>query len=147
MTLLTEPTRIVLAKGQPVPNDPNFAFNSLLLHGNGTNGNGTNGNGTNENGKSIGASISFVEQTATAVAGIGASTLAVDGNVSIKAHTDERHFLITPSSGNGKGLGFNGVLAILNSESLTHASLSNQAHVSTTGLDVLAEFMCSSVEC
>jgi hypothetical protein len=27
-----------LAKGQPVPNDPNFAFNSLLLHGNGTNG-------------------------------------------------------------------------------------------------------------
>ena len=38
MTLLTEPTRIVLAKGQPVPNDPNFAFNSLLLHGNGTNG-------------------------------------------------------------------------------------------------------------
>ena len=38
MTLLTEPTRIVLAKGQPVPNDPNFAFNSLLLHGNGANG-------------------------------------------------------------------------------------------------------------
>ena len=38
MTLLTEPTRIVLAKGQPVPNDPNFAFNSLLLHGDGTNG-------------------------------------------------------------------------------------------------------------
>jgi hypothetical protein len=27
-----------LAKGQPVPNDPNFAFNSLLLHGDGTNG-------------------------------------------------------------------------------------------------------------
>jgi hypothetical protein len=41
MTLLTEPTRIVLAKGQPVPNDPNFAFNSLLLHGNGTNGSTT----------------------------------------------------------------------------------------------------------
>jgi hypothetical protein len=38
MTLLTEPTRIVLANGQPVPNDPNFAFNSLLLHGDGTNG-------------------------------------------------------------------------------------------------------------
>ena len=26
---------------QPVPNDPNFAFNSLLLHGNGTNGSTT----------------------------------------------------------------------------------------------------------
>ena len=41
MTLLTEPTRIVLAKGQPVPNDPSFAFNSLLLHGDGTNGSTT----------------------------------------------------------------------------------------------------------
>ena len=38
MSPLTEPTRLTLAKGQPVPNDPNFAFNSLLLHGNGTNG-------------------------------------------------------------------------------------------------------------
>lgn len=32
------PGKVTLAKGQPVPNDPNFAFNSLLLHGNGTNG-------------------------------------------------------------------------------------------------------------
>ena len=38
MSPLTEPTRLTLAKGQPVPNDPSFAFNSLLLHGNGTNG-------------------------------------------------------------------------------------------------------------
>ncbi|AFP29913.1 leukotoxin LktA family filamentous adhesin [Marinobacter sp. BSs20148] len=113
---------------------------SVHLAGNiGTFGLIPNSIGTSENGKSIGASISFVQQTATAVAGIGASTLAVDGNVGIKAHTDERHFLVTPSSGMGKGMGFNGVLAILNSESLTHASLSNQAHVSTIGLDVLAD--------
>jgi hypothetical protein len=113
---------------------------SVHLAGNlGTFGLVPNGNGTNEPGKSIGASISFVEQTATAVAGVGASSLAADGNVSIKAHTDERHFLITPSSGSGKGMGFNGVLAILNSESLTHASLSNQANVITSGLDVLAD--------
>jgi hypothetical protein len=38
MSPLTESTRLTLAKGQPVPNDPSFAFNSLLLHGNGTNG-------------------------------------------------------------------------------------------------------------
>jgi hypothetical protein len=113
---------------------------SVHLAGNlGTLGLIPNGNGTSQNGKSVGASISFVEQTATAVAGIGASTLVVDGNVSIKAHTDERHFLITPSSGMGKGMGFNGVLAILNSESLTHASLSNQAYVRTSGLEVLAD--------
>jgi hypothetical protein len=44
MTLIIQkPTgaKLVLAKGQPVPNDPNFAFNSLLLHGNGTNGSTT----------------------------------------------------------------------------------------------------------
>ncbi|WP_174958709.1 leukotoxin LktA family filamentous adhesin [Halopseudomonas pelagia] len=113
---------------------------SVHLAGNlGTLGLLPNGNGTNEKGKSVGGSISFVQQTATAVAGIGAATLLVDGNVRIQAHTDERHFLITPSSGSGKGLGFNGVMAILNSESLTHASLSNQANVNTTGLDVLAD--------
>ncbi|MDX1725212.1 MAG: leukotoxin LktA family filamentous adhesin [Pseudomonas sp.] len=113
---------------------------SVHLAGNlGTLGLLPNGNGTNEKGKSVGGSISFVQQTATAVAGIGAATLLVDGNVRIQAHTDERHFLITPSSGSGKGLGFNGVMAILNSESLTHASLSNQARVNTTGLDVLAD--------
>ena len=28
----------LITGSQPVPNDPNFAFNSLLLHGNGTNG-------------------------------------------------------------------------------------------------------------
>jgi hypothetical protein len=42
MTLLTEPTRIVLAKGQPVPNDPYLYTNTvLLLHGDGTNGSTT----------------------------------------------------------------------------------------------------------
>ena len=36
---MTEPTRIVLAKGQPVPNDPYLYTNTvLLLHGDGTNG-------------------------------------------------------------------------------------------------------------
>ncbi|AKO51858.1 hypothetical protein ABA45_05015 [Marinobacter psychrophilus] len=113
---------------------------SVHLAGNlGTLGLLPNGNGTNEKGKSVGGSVSFVQQTATAVAGIGASALVTQGDVRIAAHTDERHFLITPSSGSGKGLGFNGVLAILNSESLTHASLSNQASVNTRGLEVLAD--------
>jgi hypothetical protein len=38
MSPIYVPGKVVLAQGQPVPNDPNFAFNSLLLHGNGTNG-------------------------------------------------------------------------------------------------------------
>ena len=40
MTLLTEPTRIVLAKDY-IPVDPSFTNVSLLLHGNGTNGSTT----------------------------------------------------------------------------------------------------------
>jgi hypothetical protein len=38
MSPIYVPGKVVLAKGQPVPNDPSFAFNSLLLHGNGANG-------------------------------------------------------------------------------------------------------------
>jgi hypothetical protein len=38
MTLLTEPTRIVLAKGQPVPMTRTLQRLTLLLHGDGTNG-------------------------------------------------------------------------------------------------------------
>ena len=41
MSPLTESTRVVLAKGQPVPNDPSFSFTSLLLHGDGANGSTT----------------------------------------------------------------------------------------------------------
>jgi hypothetical protein len=41
MSPLTESTRLVLAKGQPFPNDPNISQVSLLLHGNGTNGSTT----------------------------------------------------------------------------------------------------------
>ena len=41
MSPLTEPTRLVLAKGQPVAVDPFFSNVSLLLHGNGANGSTT----------------------------------------------------------------------------------------------------------
>ena len=41
MSPLTEPTKLTLAKGQPVPVDLNYSNVSLLLHGNGTNGSTT----------------------------------------------------------------------------------------------------------
>jgi hypothetical protein len=97
-----------------------------------------NGNGTNEQGKSVGASISFIQQTGSVVAGVGEASLISAGDINISAFTEERHFLVTPSSGMGSGFGFNGVAAILNSETLTHASLSNNAYVNTDGLNVLA---------
>ena len=80
MTLLTEPTRIVLAKGQPVPNDPNFAFNSLLPHGDGTNGSTviTDSSGSPKTVTAVGNA-----QISTAVAdpfGNSTGVLAFDGN-------------------------------------------------------------------
>jgi len=97
-----------------------------------------NGNGTNEQGKAVGASISFIQQTGSVVAGAGDASLISAGDINISAVTEERHFLVTPSSGMGSGFGFNGVAGILNSETLTHASLSNDAFVNTDGLNVLA---------
>ena len=76
MTLLTEPTRIVLAKGQPVPNDPNFAFNSLLLHGNGTNGSTviTDSSGSPKTVTAFGNA-----QISTAQSKCGGASIAFDG--------------------------------------------------------------------
>ena len=98
-----------------------------------------NGNGTNESGRSIGAAISFVQQTGSVVAGAGEASLISSGDVSITAETDERHFVITPTSGMGSGFGFNGAAGVLNSETLTHASLSNKAYVFADDVAVLAD--------
>ncbi|WP_279245767.1 leukotoxin LktA family filamentous adhesin [Candidatus Litorirhabdus singularis] len=102
------------------------------------------GVGANDGGGAVGGSISFIQQNATAVAGVGQATLnaKIGGslqNVLVKSNTEERHFLITPSSGASSGMGFNGVIAILNGETLNHASLSNQAKVNVAGLEVLAD--------
>jgi len=77
MTLLTEPTRIVLAKGQPFPNDPYFAFNSLLLHGNGTNGSTviTDSSGSPKTVTAVGDA-----QISTAQSKFGGSSIAFDGS-------------------------------------------------------------------
>jgi hypothetical protein len=65
-----------LAKGQPVPNDPNFAFNSLLLHGNGTNGSTviTDSSGSPKTVTAFGNA-----QISTAQSKFGGSSIAFDG--------------------------------------------------------------------
>ncbi|GAA5525120.1 hypothetical protein Maes01_01680 [Microbulbifer aestuariivivens] len=98
-----------------------------------------NGNGTNDDGKSVGGSITFVQQANQAIAGIGDASISAAGDVTVTAESDERHLVVTPSSGMGSGTGFNGVIAILNSETLTHASLSNQAYVSADDLIIIAD--------
>ena len=97
-----------------------------------------NGNGTNEKGKSVGGSITYVQHSGNAIAGIGKATVNSAGHVGIYAQTDERHFLVTPSSGQSSGMGFNGVLGFLNSEVISHASLHNQAQLSADQLIISA---------
>jgi hypothetical protein len=65
-----------LAKGQPVPNDPNFAFNSLLLHGNGTNGSTviTDSSGSPKTVTAFGNA-----QISTAQSKFGGASIAFDG--------------------------------------------------------------------
>jgi hypothetical protein len=66
-----------LAKGQPVPNDSSFAFNSLLLHGNGTNGSTviTDSSGSPKTVTAFGNA-----QISTAQSKFGGSSIAFDGN-------------------------------------------------------------------
>jgi hypothetical protein len=79
MTLIIQkPTgaKLVLAKGQPVPNDPNFAFNSLLLHGDGTNGSTviTDSSGSPKTVTAVGNA-----QISTAQSKFGGASIAFDG--------------------------------------------------------------------
>jgi hypothetical protein len=76
MSPLTESTRLTLAKGQPVPNDPSFAFNSLLLHGNGTNGSTviTDSSGSPKAVTAVGNA-----QISTAQSKFGGSSIAFNG--------------------------------------------------------------------
>lgn len=77
MSPLTESVRLVLAKGQPVPNDPSFAFNSLLLHGNGTNGSTTI---TDSSGSPKTVTAVGNAQISTAQSKFGGASIAFDGN-------------------------------------------------------------------
>jgi hypothetical protein len=65
-----------LAKGQPVPNDPNFAFNSLLLHGNGTNGSTVI---TDSSGSPKTVTAGGNAQISTAQSKFGGASIAFDG--------------------------------------------------------------------
>ena len=76
MSPLTESTRLTLAKGQPFPNDPYFAFNSLLLHGDGANGSTviTDSSGSPKTVTAVGNA-----QISTAQSKFGGSSIAFDG--------------------------------------------------------------------
>jgi len=76
MSPIYVPGKVVLAQGQPVPNDPNFAFNSLLLHGNGTNGSTviTDSSGSPKTVTAVGNA-----QISTAQSKFGGASIVFDG--------------------------------------------------------------------
>jgi hypothetical protein len=76
MSPIYVPGKVVLAQGQPVPNDPNFAFNSLLLHGNGTNGSTVI---TDSSGSPKTVTVVGNAQISTAQSKFGGASIAFDG--------------------------------------------------------------------
>ena len=91
-------------------------------------------------GKTIGGSISYIELDSDAVAGIGASSINnAAGDLEVIAINEDRHWVIAPSSGSGKGSSFNGIAGILNLENIAHASLSNLAEVNVDTVLIAAD--------
>ena len=82
MSPLTESTRLTLAKGQPVPNDPYLYTNTvLLLHGDGTNGSTNIVDSSKVAGspKTVTAVGNAQISTAQSKPGFGGSSIAFDG--------------------------------------------------------------------
>jgi hypothetical protein len=98
------------------------------------------GTGSGDDGKSLGASLSYVNLDATTIAGIGASATvnAGSGDVSVTAKNDDAHIVITPTSGVGSGLAFNGIVGVLDMDNQTRASIHNSAAVTASAVDVQA---------
>jgi hypothetical protein len=81
MSPLTESTRLTLAKGQPVPNDPYLYTNTvLLLHGDGTNGSTNIVDSSKVAGGPKTVTAVGNAQISTAQSKFGGSSIAFDGN-------------------------------------------------------------------
>ena len=81
MSPLTEPTKLTLAKGQPVPNDPYLYTNTvLLLHGDGTNGSTNIVDSSKVAGSPKTVTAVGNAQISTAQSKFGGSSIAFDGN-------------------------------------------------------------------
>jgi hypothetical protein len=81
MSPLTESTRLTLAKGQPVPNDPYLYTNTvLLLHGDGTNGSTNIVDSSKVAGSPKTVTAVGNAQISTAQSKFGGSSIAFDGN-------------------------------------------------------------------
>ena len=99
------------------------------------------GTGSGDDGKSLGASLSYVNYSGNAVAGVGAGATinAGAGDVSVSAQNDESHIVIAPTSGVGSGLAFNGIVGVLDLDNQTRASISNTASVTASSVDIDAQ--------
>ena len=97
--------------------------------------------GTNQEGKSLGGAVSVEYFDVNTLAGIGDARInaqASGGSVGVYSDFKERHIVITPTSGSGKGFGFNGILNVLITDAVNHASVSNLAEITTETLEIAA---------
>jgi hypothetical protein len=99
MSPLTESTRLTLAKGQPVPNDPYLYTNTvLLLHGDGTNGSTNIVDSSKVAGSPKAVTAVGNAQISTAQSKFGGSSIAFDGTGDALTTPDNSAFDLGGSS-------------------------------------------------
>jgi len=99
------------------------------------------GGGSGEDGKSLGASVSYVDYSGNTVAGVGsgATLNAGAGDVAVTASSDDSHIVITPTSGVGSGLAFNGIVGVLSLDNQTRASIHHSASLNSAAVELQAQ--------
>ena len=95
----------------------------------------TNSNG----GVSVGGTLGLAYDTNTTIAGIAAGAMIDSaGTVDVDAETSDRSFSVTPTAGSGTGVNFSGIAFVDLVGDTTSASISNDATVAATAVDVNA---------
>src|SRR5690606_8761758 len=87
------------------------------------------GTSSGSGGVSVGAAFNWIEHSAETIAGIGNGVNVTTSGLGVNASTEDRMFVVSPTSGAGGGFGGNGIVALSQIDNLTHASISNEANI------------------
>ncbi len=95
--------------------------------------------GQSNDAKAVGGAVNINNYQANTIAGIGDGvSVTSNGDVAVRATSDDRIIAIAPTSGEGDGIGGNGVLSIASTDNTTRASVSNEASVNAARLAIKA---------
>src|SRR5690606_13205916 len=78
------------------------------------------GTSSGSGGVSVGAAFNWIEHSAETIAGIGNGVNVTTSGLGVNASTEDRMFVVSPTSGAGGGFGGNGIVALSQIDNLTH---------------------------